>query len=35
MEKRINVALVTKNGRAIITDNEYTELDYLADLQEL
>jgi hypothetical protein len=34
-KKGANVALVTKNGRAIITDNEYTELDYLADLQEL
>ena len=34
-KKGSNVALVTKNGRAIITDNEYTELDYLADLQEL
>lgn len=30
-----HVALVTKNGRPIITDNEYTELDYLSDLQEL
>lgn len=34
-KKGANVALVTKNGNAIITDNEYTELDYLADLQEL
>ena len=34
-KKGSNVALVTKNGRAIITDNEYTELDYLGDLQEL
>jgi hypothetical protein len=34
-KKGANVALVTKNGRAIITDNQYTELDYLSDLQEL
>jgi hypothetical protein len=29
------VSLITKNGRAVLTDNEYTDLDYLADLQEL
>lgn len=34
-KKGAHVALVTKNGRPIITDNEYTELDYLSDLQEL
>jgi len=30
-----HVALVTKNGKAVITDNEYTDLDYLSDIQEL
>jgi hypothetical protein len=34
-KKGAHVALVTKNGLPIITDNEYTELDYLSDLQEL
>lgn len=34
-KKGAHVALVTKNGRPIITDSEYTDLDYLSDLQEL
>ncbi len=29
------VSLITKNGKTVLTDNEYTDLDYLADLQEL
>jgi len=29
------VSLITKNGKTLLTDNEFTELDYLADLQEL
>jgi hypothetical protein len=34
-KKGAHVALVTKNGKPIITDSEYTDLDYLSDLQEL
>lgn len=29
------VSLITRNGKSVLTDNEYTDLDYLADLQEL
>lgn len=29
------VSLITKNGKTVLTDNEFTDLDYLADLQEL
>jgi hypothetical protein len=29
------VSLITKNGKTILTDYEYTDLDYLADVQEL
>ena len=34
-EKGTPVALVTRNGRSIITDTDYTELDNLTNLQEL
>lgn len=34
-KKGANVALVTRNGRSIITDSESTELDNLTNLQEL
>ena len=29
------VALITKNGKTFLTDNEYIDLDYLDNLQEL
>jgi hypothetical protein len=34
-KKGAHVALVTKNGRSIITDLEHTDMDFLSDLQEL
>lgn len=34
-QKGAHVALVTRNGISIITDNEYSEIDNLINLQEL
>ena len=34
-KKGSHVALVTKNGKNVLTDSEYTDLDYLTNLQEL
>lgn len=34
-KKGAHVALITKNGKSIITDIEHTENDFLSDLQEL
>jgi hypothetical protein len=34
-KKGSHVALVTRNGKTVITDTEITDLDYLTNLQEL